>query len=140
MKEIFFEASYESHNATIWSQAVTMFKYGSEKKISKIFDNFVRDEHRKCSRLIVDPRTAERKVEFEKDCPIKFDRFYVAASLNADDLSKFGLFNSCVAFLPTNTLESRGVQWRCSSGARFWRLSHKMTSKFIFLGSKQRNF
>ena len=91
MKKIFFEASYESNDATIWSQSVRMLKYGSEKKISKIFNNFVRDEHRKCSRLIVDPRTAERKVELEKDCPIKFDPFYVAASLNPDDLSKIEL-------------------------------------------------
>ena len=91
MKKIFFEASYEFNDATIWSQSVTMLKYGSEKKISKIFNNFVRDEHRKCSRLIVDPRTAERKVELEKDCPIIFDPFYVAASLNPVDLSKIEL-------------------------------------------------
>ena len=88
MKNIFFEPSYKAH----WNQAVNLFKYGSENKISKIFDNFVTEEHRKCSRLIVDPKTSERKVEFEEDCPIKFDRFYVAASLNPNDLSKFDLF------------------------------------------------
>ena len=97
MKKIFFEPSYQSN----WNQVATLLKYGGEKKISKIFEYFVRrKEDRQCSRLLIDPISSERRVERDRDCIIKFDRFYVNASLNSNDFSKFTLFNSCVVFFP----------------------------------------
>ena len=91
LKKIFFETSYDSH----WNVALSIIKYGSQKKILEIFDNFVRDEHRKHSRCFLDQMISERRLKFlrrrvesENNCVISFDRFYVKASLNSSDLSK----------------------------------------------------
>ena len=90
LKKIFFEPSYQSN----WNQVATLLKYGGEKKISKIFEYFVkRKEDRQCSRLLIDPISSERRVERDRDCIIKFDRFYVNASLNSNDFCKLTLFS-----------------------------------------------